>query len=689
MNRKLIILIQVVLGAAALAGSMYVAVTPANSLMKWYNVDDAFFYYKVAQNILAGHGFTFDQINQSNGFHPLWMVVCLCVFWLSKYDLLLPLRVLVIVSGLFNLATSLLLFRFLKRYLHIGAAFVGALLWGIFPPIYNVSSILGMESAVSVFFIVLLLSKAASFLNRSDQEPHRSRNLIWLGVIGGLTILARLDNIFIVAVIGLFLLFKIKKIPATVIFDLLAITVSIFAAWILRLGSEGVLANKLSIYPMLMLCLLVRPVALYFSGCYLSKKPLNKIQMIVRITMAWAIAFVIEYATLFILFKLNITTMFSNSILVLDAAIGLVTVTIVHLLLFKSAVNTENTPFLILWKWVKVHWKPVLRDGVSYGSPIALLLGSYMIFNKLTFGSFTPVSGQIKHWWSTMPNTVYSRAVSLLDVLGLSTGGGNGPWSILTSKIYQAAEFASRFISGIRIDILFVIVGAVGIILFLLLMKAQDGKLARKFFTMLVPAMLIGSIIQITYYFATGYTHTRGWYWMAEMVTIVICGSLILDGFFSRMDQLKLKIKPSLILVVLIAFVLVMNHFRFITRFAPMNISEEKKNAYISEVKEVEHYTEPGSRIGMTGGGLMSYFIQDRTIVNLDGLINSEEYFNAMKSGTATQFLDAIPLNYVFGKPYMLLESDPYGSFLKDRLVEIGYIRGNEGFTLFKYRIVQ
>jgi hypothetical protein len=60
-----------------------------------------------------------------------------------------------------------------------------------------------------------------------------------------------------------------------------------------------------------------------------------------------------------------------------------------------------------------------------------------------------------------------------------------------------------------------------------------------------------------------------------------------------------------------------------------------------------------------------------------------------MKSGTATQFLDAIPLNYVFGKPYMLLESDPYSSFLKDRLEEVGYIRGNEGFTLFKYRIIQ
>ena len=674
---------------ATIAGSIFVSVTPANSLMNWYNVDDAFFYYKVAQNVLAGHGFTFDQINFSNGFHPLWMVVCLGVFWLSRFNLLLPLRVLVLVSGMFNVATSLLLFRFLKRHLHIAAAFIGALLWGTYPAIFNVSTVLGMESSISVFFIILLLSKAASFLNRQELDPHRSRDLILLGVIGGLTILARLDNLFIVAVIGIFLLFKIKKIPAMVIFDLIAITVSIFVAWILRLGSEGVLAHKLSIYPMLMLCLLVRPVAFYFSGCYSGNKPLNRIQMVYRTSLAWVIAFGIEYVTLYVLFKFNITTMFSNSIMLLDAAIGLVIVVIVHLLLLKWSAKAEHSPIITFWHWVKAQWKRVVLDGVAYGAPIAVLVGSYMIFNKVTFGSFSPVSGQIKHWWSSMPNTVYARSVSLLDVLGLSTGGGNGPWSILTSKIYQAAKFVSKPFASLDNNLVFVILLAVGAILFLLLMKAQNGKLARKFFNMMIPAMLIGCIIQITYYFATGYTHTRGWYWMAEMMTIIISGSLVLDGIFSRVDQAKLKIKPSLVFTSLIGLVLVINHMQFISRLTPMSVPEAKQAYYLAEVIEVEFYTEPGSQIGMTGGGLMAYFIHDRTVVNLDGLINSVEYFNAMKSGKATQFLDAIPLDYVFGKPYMLLESDPYGSFLKDRLEEIGYIRGNEGFTLFKYRILE
>ena len=411
--------------------------------------------------------------------------------------------------------------------------------------------------------------------------------------------------------------------------------------------------------------------------------------MVYRTSLAWVIAFGIEYVTLYVLFKFNITTMFSNSIMLLDAAIGLVIVVIVHLLLLKWSAKAEHSPIITFWHWVKAQWKRVVLDGVAYGAPIAVLVGSYMIFNKVTFGSFSPVSGQIKHWWSSMPNTVYARSVSLLDVLGLSTGGGNGPWSILTSKIYQAAKFVSKPFASLDNNLVFVILLAVGAILFLLLMKAQNGKLARKFFNMMIPAMLIGCIIQITYYFATGYTHTRGWYWMAEMMTIIISGSLVLDGIFSRVDQAKLKIKPSLVFTSLIGLVLVINHMQFISRLTPMSVPEAKQAYYLAEVIEVEFYTEPGSQIGMTGGGLMAYFIHDRTVVNLDGLINSVEYFNAMKSGKATQFLDAIPLDYVFGKPYMLLESDPYGSFLKDRLEEIGYIRGNEGFTLFKYRILE
>lgn len=82
---------------------------------------------------------------------------------------------------------------------------------------------------------------------------------------------------------------------------------------------------------------------------------------------------------------------------------------------------------------------------------------------------------------------------------------------------------------------------------------------------------------------------------------------------------------------------------------------------------------------------MVAYFINDRVIVNMDGLMNSPNYFRALKSGQADIFLDEMGLDYVFSNEYMLFHSSPYRQFLTDRLIEIGHIRGDDHFTLYKY----
>ncbi len=66
MMKRWNIAIELFLVLIALAGSIYVAFAPANNLMNWYNIDDAFYYYKVAQNTLTGYGITFDGIKPTN-----------------------------------------------------------------------------------------------------------------------------------------------------------------------------------------------------------------------------------------------------------------------------------------------------------------------------------------------------------------------------------------------------------------------------------------------------------------------------------------------------------------------------------------------------------------------------------------------------------------------------------------------
>ena len=56
---------------------------------------------------------------------------------------------------------------------------------------------------------------------------------------------------------------------------------------------------------------------------------------------------------------------------------------------------------------------------------------------------------------------------------------------------------------------------------------------------------------------------------------------------------------------------------------------------YMEVLPFIEANTPPGDIIGMTGGGNTGYFIHDRTIVNMDGLINSYDYFHALQNREA------------------------------------------------------
>jgi hypothetical protein len=73
----------------------------------------------------------------------------------------------------------------------------------------------------------------------------------------------------------------------------------------------------------------------------------------------------------------------------------------------------------------------------------------------------------------------------------------------------------------------------------------------------------------------------------------------------------------------------------------------------------LEQNTPPGAVIGMTGGGNVAYYIQGRVIVNMDGLINSPAYFEALKAGDAGKFLAETGVDYIFANPG-ILSGPPY-----------------------------
>ncbi len=54
--------------------------TPLNYLLNFAH-DDSFFYLKIVQNIVNGHGITFDNISSTNGFHPLYLIIITVLFY--------------------------------------------------------------------------------------------------------------------------------------------------------------------------------------------------------------------------------------------------------------------------------------------------------------------------------------------------------------------------------------------------------------------------------------------------------------------------------------------------------------------------------------------------------------------------------------------------------------------------------
>jgi hypothetical protein len=77
----------------------------------------------------------------------------------------------------------------------------------------------------------------------------------------------------------------------------------------------------------------------------------------------------------------------------------------------------------------------------------------------------------------------------------------------------------------------------------------------------------------------------------------------------------------------------------------------------------IEANTFPDEIIGMTGGGNVGYFIQDRTIVNMDGLINSYEYFHALQNGEAPMYLRERGMTVIFANPRLMALPPYYGQF--------------------------
>lgn len=166
--------------------------------------DDAFYYFGIARNLAAGRGSTFDGVVPTNGYHPLWLLVCTPFGPLLSASPQFGAELLVVLSALLLLVALIWQRRLIAR---LGLPKGG---WAVsiagLPLIC--SNIHGMEAGLSALLWIALLWTG---LKRGLASPSGG---VTFGLLGALLTLARLDCAIYVLALGAMLAWRDRRLAS-------------------------------------------------------------------------------------------------------------------------------------------------------------------------------------------------------------------------------------------------------------------------------------------------------------------------------------------------------------------------------------------------------------------------------------------------------------------------------------------
>jgi hypothetical protein len=167
--------------------------------------DDTGYFYKIALNVALGKGLTFDGINETNGFQPLWLYLLLPLAWaMREAPVDLYLRAALIYQLSLVAIAGIVLFFAMSLYSRRSVAFAATTLFYIFGIRHFAN---GMETGILVLCLSVLLYFSLKYRPFSDSST--SKHAFVFGLLLGLTVLARLDMVFLLVVIYAFVLWQV------------------------------------------------------------------------------------------------------------------------------------------------------------------------------------------------------------------------------------------------------------------------------------------------------------------------------------------------------------------------------------------------------------------------------------------------------------------------------------------------
>lgn len=166
---------------------------PIEHLAAYPLVDDSFYSLNIARNIAQGKGLTCDGIHKTNGFQPLYVFLAVPVYYLLEGDKVLPVHIVLSIISVISIFTMVLIYKLVTLVANEKAAWFAVFLWSVSPDVIEFE-LNGLETGLYIFLLSWCLYYY--LLRVRDARPPAVKNHAVLGLLAGLTILARIDASF-------------------------------------------------------------------------------------------------------------------------------------------------------------------------------------------------------------------------------------------------------------------------------------------------------------------------------------------------------------------------------------------------------------------------------------------------------------------------------------------------------------
>ncbi|MBN1216662.1 MAG: glycosyltransferase family 39 protein [Candidatus Lokiarchaeota archaeon] len=236
---------------------------PIDIILLYIFPDDSYYYFEIAKNAAVNGFISFDNINKTNGFHPLWFIMLIPIFILNL-DKIIALRIILLFQGIIIGIAVYFIYKIIRIYFDEKSGLFGSLIF-LFLPLSFLTYLDGCEASLNILLLAIVIYQ----LLINDFSNLDFKHTLFLGFSFSLSFLTRLDNIILITPILCWLLFtniiQINKKNIKYIFTFFisfSILPGLYFLWaFLNFGHlmpiSGVIWNNSTQYTIIYLCIIV------------------------------------------------------------------------------------------------------------------------------------------------------------------------------------------------------------------------------------------------------------------------------------------------------------------------------------------------------------------------------------------------------------------------------------------------